>query len=206
MGCIYLVLFVIIAIISNASSKPIMVTFGTKQGPIVPPTPTTTHRVPPQDLKQPAPVSEQVNDIPNPSTYKPAVPLQYRQKLLGYKPHPNLILGTATDQKYFGSSNKFNSYKREQARALGLEYSGPQYFEVQPYELEREQKRILYKTQTQQYIQPRNDYWSGRDVPQIGVVYSSGVKYYVPDILLTNDAYSENDVYGKNDFKYQYYQ
>ncbi|KAK5646873.1 hypothetical protein RI129_005337 [Pyrocoelia pectoralis] len=206
MGCIYLVLLVAVTIVSNATSKPIMVSFGTNKGPIVPPTSTTTQRLPPEAIRQPAPVSEKVNDVPNPSTYRPALPLQYRQKLLGYKPNPNLILGTATDQKFLGSSYKFNLYKREQARALGYEYTGPQYFEIQPYELEKEQKRILSKTQEQQYVEPRNDYWNGREVPQIGVVYSSGVKYYVPDILLTNDAYSENEVYGKHDLKYQYYQ
>ncbi|KAK4880004.1 hypothetical protein RN001_008150 [Aquatica leii] len=201
MGCAYFVLIAIVFTISITPAKPIMVSFGTNQGPIVPPPSSTTHRTLPQDIREPAPVNEHVNDIPNPSVYRPPVPLQYRRKFLGYKPNPNLILGTAPDQKYFGSSYKFNLYKKEQARALGLDYRGPQFFEIQPYEIEREQRKALVKSP---YANDRNDYWGkNNEVPEIGIVYSSGVKYYVPQVLLDQRQYVDhNQVYDRNDHYY----
>ncbi|KAF5288918.1 hypothetical protein FQA39_LY03797 [Lamprigera yunnana] len=179
----------------RTSSKPIVVSYGTNRGPIVSPPSTTTHRTLPQDIKEPAPVSENTDDIANPTDYKPAVPLQYRHTLLGFKPNPNLILGTAPDRKFYGSSYKYTLYKREQARALGLDYRGPQFFEIQPYELEREQKKVATKEKTS--FSDKTDYsWrTGTEVPQIGVVYSSGVKYYIPQIIVdSRDFVNNNEV------------
>ncbi|KAF5297744.1 hypothetical protein FQR65_LT09918 [Abscondita terminalis] len=203
MGCAYFVVIVIVSAITGMTAKPIMVSFGTNRGPIVPPPPTTTRRPLPQDYRDPAPVSENVHDVPNPSVYKAPVPLQYRNKLFGSKPNRNFILGTAPDQKYFGSSYKYSLYKKEQARALGLDYRGPQFFEVQPYEIEREQKKALSRPS---YENNREDYsWSkSNEVPQIGIAYSSGVKYYVPQVLTDGRHYIDNNqVYDGSDHYYQ---
>lgn len=196
------------------SSKPIMVSFGTNQGPIVPP-PTTTIKPPQiQEQRAPAPVSERSDDIPNPSVYKPLVPQQYRNRILSFRPNPNLILGTAQDQKYLGSSGKFNLLKQQQARAIGLDYRGPQFFEAQEYELEKlRQQQLQAGSLPKQLFQPIMQPYEARRadaqaslVPEIGIVYSSGLRYYVPQFRYddNNDDSRENSVYGRNDAKYYY--
>lgn len=210
MGCAYFMFVILLAFARNATPKPIMVSFGTNQGPIVPPPPTTTYLPPIQERRAPAPVSERAEDIPNPSVYKPYVPIQYRTKLLSFKPNPNLIIGTAQDQKYYASSQKFSQYKREQARALGLDYRGPQFFERQAYELDKFKQPAVRGAQLFQPNQQPFDVASQqKEVPQIGVIYSSGVKYYVPQVLyyLNNNAnlWNQNSVYEKNDNKFVYY-
>ncbi|KAF2892224.1 hypothetical protein ILUMI_13950 [Ignelater luminosus] len=212
MDCIYFVFVAIMAFATIVSSKPIMVSFGTNQGPIVPP-PTTTIKPPQiQDRRAPAPVRESSDDIPNPSVYKPLVPQQYRNRIFSFRPNPNLILGTAQDQKYLGSSGKFNLLKQQQARAIGLDYRGPQFFEAQEYELDKLRQQqagalpkqlfqpIMQPYQTRRVDTPRNL------VPEIGIIYSSGLRYYVPQFGYddNNDDSRENSVYSKNEAKYFY--
>jgi len=208
MGCAYIIAMVLVALATNVSPKPVMVSFGTNRGPIVPRPPTTTEF--PQPRIAPAPVSERSDDIPNPSVYRPLVPQQYRNRVLSFRPNPNLILGTAQDQKYLGTSDKFTLLKREQARAIGLDYKGPQFFEVQEYEIEKERQRPTPKQLFQPILQPfqtrRSDQqWSqSRQVPEIGIVYSSGVRYYVPQISYDDSDSYQNSVYDGNDVKYLY--
>lgn len=125
-----------------------MVSFGTNTGPIVPAQPISS-TVAPNAPKTPAPVYENVDDIPNPHPYKPISPHQYRNKIYEFKPHPNLILGTPIDQKYQynPSLEKHNYYKKlKLAKALGFEYRGPALFDKQAYEVEREKyKALQYK-------------------------------------------------------------
>lgn len=213
MGCVYFIITALLA--TMASSKPVMVSFGTNQGPIVP-RPTTTTQVPRQveDRRVPAPVSETSDDVPNPTVYRPLAPQQYRSRLLSFRPNPNLILGTAQDQKYLASSDKFSLLKRQQARAIGLDYRGPHYFETQQYELDKELQRQQQIPTAKQLFQPLMPYNSRRieepednGVPEIGVVYSSGVRYYVPQFGYYNDHRDsqENSINDKNDVNYYYY-
>ncbi|KAG5872784.1 hypothetical protein JTB14_029298 [Gonioctena quinquepunctata] len=119
------------------STKPIMVTFGTNQGPITPRQPKSTAAQERSDVyRVPAPVSEDREDIPNPNTYRPPVPHQYRTKLYSFKPSANLILGTPLDLKYTPYLQKYNIYKKQLARSfdLGVDYTGPHIFEEQDYE------------------------------------------------------------------------
>lgn len=200
-----------------------MVSFGTNPGPIVPPSSTQKPPAPRYDLA-PAPVFENVDDIPNPNAYKPPVPHQYRSKFFSYKPTANLILGTPLDIKYTPSLSKYDIYKRKQAKSLGFEYRGPQFFEKQAYEYENEKKdkQRLIEKQNYQYYQNNNNqntqsaqprisdvattnqnYYQVKVVPQFGIIYSSGVKYYVPQLVYYNDnSLSENSVYDDNDVKY----
>lgn len=137
-----------IASIGLAQSKPIMVSFGTNTGPIVPAQPISS-TVAPNAPRTPAPVYENVDDIPNPHPYKPLSPHQYRNKIYAFKPHPNLILGTPLDQnfQYNPSLEKHNYYKKlKLAKALGFDYRGPAFFDKQAYEIEREKyKALQYK-------------------------------------------------------------
>lgn len=178
-----------------------MVSFGTNQGPIVPRPKSSTLQPKTIVARSPAPVSEDREDVPNPNVYKPLVPRQYRNKIYSYKPPANLILGTPLDQKYTPTVQKYQLYKKQQfARSLGLDYTGPHIFERQDYEFEPKKSRFVTK---QQYYQPvkRHDGNAneGKYVPQIGIVYSAGVRYYVPQIY---EQEQENSVYDKQDRKY----
>lgn len=213
-----------------------MVTFGTNTGPIVP-RPTTPKPTPRFDLN-PAPVFETVDDIPNPNTYRPPIPHQYRSKFFSYVPSPNLIFGTPLDIKYTPSLSKYDIFKRKQAKSLGFDYRGPQFFEKQAYEYEYEKKYKLKHAQKefnqqiihyqqelpqqqlqQQYQivhhqnqQPQHEpaqskqgnveYNQAKVVPEFGIIYSSGVKYYVPQLVYYNNNINENSVYDDHDVKY----
>lgn len=197
--------FLVTVLATLGSTKPIMVSFGTNEGPIVPKPPTTT--LPPNLDANPAPVFERPADVPNPSIYKPLVPHQYRYKIFSHKPHANLILGTPLDIKYTPSLNKYN-HKKRQIKSLGIGYRGPQVFDKQDYEydLEKQRSRSLtdvgadYGSNSEGSSEYQNS--NRRNfVPQIGVIYSSGLRYYVPQIY---DYSSEdsNSVYDNNDRKY----
>lgn len=139
--------------------------------------------------------------MPNPNVYKPPVPHQYRLNLYSFKPNPNLILGTPLDQKYYKPTlEKYNIYKKQLARTLERSYTGPQIFEKQSYEFE---PRKIFKPHYQpQYYQPTYTEKQQQYVPEIGVVYSAGVRYYVPQIQYNNNIDdSENSVYEKEDVK-----
>lgn len=186
-----------------------MVSFGTNQGPIVP-------REQPQALaprnivaRSPAPVSENVEDTPNPYVYKPLVPLQYRTKLLSFKPS-KIIFGTAVDQTYTPSNNRFDFYSK-QGRTLGVDYTGPHVFDRQDYEIFDAKKAkttlkpsVSYNKPYYQQGERRQD--QGKVVPQIGVVYSAGVRYYVPQVTYYDQEEHENSVYDQNDQKDNYRQ
>lgn len=191
------------------SSSPIMVKFGTNDGPIVPaPSTTTTTPAPGAYTMRPAPVYETPDDIPNPRVYKPLDPHQYRKQIYKYKPNPNLILGTPLDQKYTGRSKNTDYYQKE-ARDLGIDYKGPQTFGHQQYEREYEKNNNYNKIDSRQdefnfRNHPRDqDNTATRTVPQIGIVYSSGVRYYVPQRMYYDDI--DNSVYQANDLKYYYH-
>lgn len=195
-----------------SSAKPIMVTFGTNQGSITPLFKTTTARPKEVSARSPAPVFEASDDVPNPIVYKPLVPHQYRSKIYSFKPNPNLILGTPIDQKYTPALQK-GIYK-QQIKPVGRGYTGPQVFERQAYEFEPQ--KIHYRDQQyhanvpqqhqQQLQQPHQQQQLYKYVPQIGVIYSSGLRYYVPQIAYDyNDEEQENSVYDKNDVKAVYH-
>ncbi|CAH0557212.1 unnamed protein product [Brassicogethes aeneus] len=174
------------------STKPIMVTFGTNQGPIVPRQKSPSSLEPRNIVaRSPAPVSEDNEDLPNPSVYKPLVPHQYRTKLLSVRVPPNLVLGTPLDQKYTPSLQKYNLQKKQQqGRSLGTDYTGPHIFEKQGYEFyENKPKTTLQpsvryvKPQYFQQLQQNYDNPNNKYVPQIGIIYSGGVRYYVPQFV-----------------------
>lgn len=200
----------ILATIYPCWSSPIMVQFGTKGGPIIPPTPTssTPSAAARSYYEAPAPVYEYQDDIPNTSTYAPIKPVQYRNKIYKYRPHPNLILGTPLDKKYilgYDKSGKYtNSYRKTRKTPLGLGYTGPQYFEQQEYEKQEYNKPRRLTMNYQQQQQPQVDTrYRSRNVPEIGVIYSSGARYYVPQIVYYG-GYDDidNSVYEANDIKY----
>lgn len=180
-----------------ASAKPIMVTFGTHQGPIEPP--EQTPKPSPRTIvdHSPAPVVEAADDVPNPHIYRPLVPHQYRRKIYAQRPPPSLILGTPLDQKYTPSIEKFDLYQKQHR---GVDYTGPHVFDRQQYEFE--------KKQPVRYIKPHfYEKEKGKTVPEIGVVYSAGVRYYVPQIVYVEprqDEEQENSVYDHKDEKYFY--
>lgn len=192
--------FLVTILASLGSAKPIMVSFGTNEGPIIPKQVTTTQS-PKYDVN-PAPVFEKPEDIPNPSVYKPLVPHQYRNRIFSYKPHPNLILGTPLDIKYTPSLNKYAHQKR-QLKSLGIGYRGPQVFEKQDYEYELEKERLAV-AESRSISEESVEYQSrngGRNyVPQIGVIYSSGLRYYVPQIYDSSQE-EDNSVYDSDDRK-----
>lgn len=186
-----------------------MVKWGTRNGPILPPAPTT-QAPSPRRFDPPAPVHEIVDDIPNPSTYKPLLPHQYRTKIYKYRPNPNLILGTPLDKKYTPGYDKY-AYYLKQKKSLGKTYNGPQFFELQQYEKEnlkkKETQEASYRTVEVNPQPPQNHQQNIQYVPQIGIVYSSGVRYYVPQIFYYNDGDDiDNSVYEANDLKYYYHQ
>ncbi|GJQ86687.1 hypothetical protein Trydic_g14768 [Trypoxylus dichotomus] len=202
----YILLFLVTILAALGTSKPIMVSFGTNDGPIVPRQTTTT--LPPRIDANPAPVFEKPEDVPNPSIYKPLVPHQYRSKIFSYKPHPNLILGTPLDIKYTPSLNKY-AQKKRQIKSLGTGYRGPQVFEKQDYEYDLEKQRSplveARVAESRSYSEDSSEYQSTNQqsnlVPQIGIIYSSGVRYYVPQIY-DHSSEENNSVYDGNDRKY----
>lgn len=200
------------------NSKPIMVTFGTSQGPIVP---RQTKSVAAQERtsgvsKNPAPVSEQQEDTTDPNQYKALVPHQYRTKLYAVKPPANLILGTPLDQKYTPELQKYALVKKS-ARSIGVDYTGPHIFEVQEYEIEQAKTQLRPSVRyTRPVLVPQSvprstgfQYNNGKYVPQIGIVYSSGLRYYIPQIISYNkkperNPVEENSVYGVEDEKFHH--
>ncbi|XP_019877462.1 uncharacterized protein LOC109605337 [Aethina tumida] len=212
---------ILVGLAALASAKPIMVTFGTKQGPIVPRQKSTAFQ--PRNLaaRSPAPVSEEREDVPNPQTYTPLVPHQYRTKLLSVKVPSNLILGTPLDQKFTPSLQKYNIQKKQaQGRSLGPDYTGPHIFERQDYEfLDAPQKTTLQPSfrydRPHYYQQIENNYNLQQDnqryVPQIGIVYSGGVRYYVPQLIpqqqreqQIQEQKEQNSVYDHSNEKVTY--
>lgn len=202
---------------SQAASKPIMVSFGTNQGPIVPRQPKSTsaqERSATTVSRNPAPVSEEREDVPNPYQYRPLIPHQYRTKLYSFKPQTNLILGTPLDVKFTPSLQKYNLRKKDIGRSLklGVDYTGPHIFEKQDYEVYNlkttlQPSRRYSKPHYYQVIDKKTDGSDNKFVPQIGIVYSSGVRYYIPQIVYYNpqskaQALEENSVYDINDNKY----
>ncbi|XP_074040131.1 GV1 [Leptinotarsa decemlineata] len=212
-ACFHLTVL-LLCLATLASTKPIMVSFGTNQGPIIPRQPKSTAA---QErsavVRVPAPVSEDREDVPNPNTYRPPVPHQYRSKLYSFKPSANLILGTPIDIKYTPALQKYNLYRKQFARSFnsGVDYTGPHVFEKQDYE--------FFGTKTT--LQPSEKYFKhlqesktneannvSKYVPQIGVLYSAGVRYYIPQIVYVNqeektgNPEEENSVYGVEDEKY----
>lgn len=209
---------VIVSLGTLATGKPIMVTFGTNQGPIVPRQPkSTAAQERTIEVRNPAPVSEAREDVPNPNDYRAPEPHQYRTKLYAVKPPANLILGTPLDIKYTPYLEKYSVPKKNYARELrlGVDYTGPQFFERQDYEI-AEQKtalrpsvrytRPVFTPRVEKRVQNDDDYHS-KYVPQIGVIYSSGVRYYVPQIVYYDrknapNPEDENSVYDAQDEKY----
>lgn len=188
-----------------------MVKFGTRDGPIIPPAPTPPPAAP-RSYREPAPVYEQQDDIPNPTKYTPIQPHQYRTKIYKYRPNPNLILGTPLDKKYTPYLDKYSVYRKPRKTPTGLGYTGPQVFDVQPYEAEEQQRRYeqLQRYQQIPVASPRNfdGASTSRTVPEIGILYSSGVRYYIPQIVYypqsNHGDYDDvdNSVYEANDLKY----
>ncbi|CAH1133532.1 unnamed protein product [Ceutorhynchus assimilis] len=193
--------------------RSIMVEFGTSKGPILPKEPSRSSIQPKKIVtRSPAPVREIQEDIPNPNRYQPLVPQQYRTKLYAVKPNPNLILGTPLDQKYNPSLQKYNLYRKQYSRNLGPDYTGPHTFGKQDYELYEVKKTTLQPSvkYSEQDIQHRFKTNQQQNyVPQIGVIYSGGVRYYVPQIVYftpnQESGEEENSVYDKNDEKYYVY-
>lgn len=199
------------------NSKPIMVSFGTNPGPIVPRQPKSliaqerSYSV----NSNPAPVTERQEDTPEPSQYKPLIPHQYRTKLYAIKPSPNLILGTPLDQKFTPALQKYFLEKKH-ARSIGVDYTGPHFFEVQDYEIERAKTQLKPSVRyTRPLFVPEptkhydNQYIHGKYVPQIGIAYSSGVRYYIPQIVgyktePERNPVDENSVYGVEDQKFHH--
>ncbi|CAH1104978.1 unnamed protein product [Psylliodes chrysocephalus] len=188
----------------------IMVSFGTNQGPIVPRQPKSTSA---QErtivARSPAPVSEYRDDVPNPNVYKPPYPHQYRTKLYAYKPSANLILGTPLDQKFTPNSiPKYHYYKKQLQRLnLGADYTGPNIFERQEYEF-LPKTVLIPSVKYNKPIYAPAESQNSKYVPEIGVAYSSGIRYYVPQIIVVNphqndvNPRDENSVYDVEDQKY----
>ncbi|XP_071052517.1 uncharacterized protein [Onthophagus taurus] len=203
---ISLILCPFLAII--VSSKPIMVSFGTNQGPIIPIQRSTTLRPPPSRIdvanSAPAPVFERPDDIPNPATYRALIPHQYRRKIYSHKPHPNLLLGTPVDIKYTGRFDRRKELKR-QIKSLGTGYTGPQVFEKQEYEYELEKKNDNFglRRNDEGFTQQNQETYQRNFVPQIGIVYSSGLRYYIPQIDYSRSEEDSNSVYDRDDSRYQ---
>ncbi|XP_068904077.1 uncharacterized protein GV1 [Tenebrio molitor] len=198
----------LLCLMTLASAKPIMVTFGTNQGPIEPPE-TTSKPIPRTlDNRNPAPVSEQPDDVPNSQTYRPPVPHQYRTKIYAQRPPPTLILGTPIDRKFTPEVNKYDAYKK-QGRVVGVEYTGPHVFEKQEYEVleEKRARPVWYPRPHYQQVQPQQQQQQQKAVPEIGIVYSAGVRYYVPQIVYVQprqEEEQENSVYDHKDEKLYY--
>ncbi|XP_063922518.1 uncharacterized protein Gv1 [Zophobas morio] len=198
----------LLGLMTLATAKPIMVTFGTHQGPIEPPTETPRPAPRSLDAREPAPVSEEPEDVPNPHVYRAPVPHQYRNRIYSQRPPADLALGTPVDQKYTPSIEKADVY-RKQSRSEGVGYTGPHVFERQEYEVIEAQKakdRADVRYIKPQYYEQKLQRQEKR-VPQIGIIYSSGVRYYIPQLVYAEprrDEEQENSVYDSKDEKYLY--
>lgn len=179
-----------------------MVTFGTNQGTITPLYQPTTPKSKTVVPRSPAPIAEATEDIPNPIVYKPPIPHQYRTKLYSFIPKMNLVLGTPLDIKYTPGLSKYEVYKKQMAKSLGREYTGPHLFERQAYE-DEVIKALPQADAAANYYPQKQHQKQGNFVPEIGVVYSAGVRYYVPQLVFyaQNDEDVENSVYDSNDVK-----
>lgn len=176
-----------------------MVNFGTNQGSITPYYEPTTTKPKTVVARSPAPIAEATEDIPNPIVYKPPVPHQYRSKLYSFIPKMNLVLGTPLDIKYTPGLSKYDVYKKQLAKSFGREYKGPHLFERQAYEDELQKLPQVDGVSYYRQQQPQQ----GNFVPEIGVVYSAGVRYYVPQLVFyAQKEDAENSVYDKNDVKH----
>ncbi|KAJ8941015.1 hypothetical protein NQ318_006444 [Aromia moschata] len=211
----------LLCLVTLASSKPIMVSFGTNEGPIVPRQPKAATVQQRTVVPSPAPVSEIREDVPNPNQYKPLIPRQYRTKIFSLKPPANLLLGTPLDQKYTPALQKKDYSK---GLNLGVDYTGPHIFEKQDYETEiynakKELHRALkyHKPQYYQQVQKTteqtvdaNSTAATKYVPQIGVIYLAGVRYYIPQVAYltpqknSQNPEEENSVYDNHDVKYSH--
>lgn len=207
-----------IGLTALVNSKPIMVSFGTNPGPIVP---RQAKSVAAQERSfsfntSPAPVSEEREDTPDPNQYTPPIPHQYRTKIYAVKPPANLILGTPIDQKFTPALQKF-ALEKKSAKSTGVNYTGPHIFEVQDYEVERAKKALKPSVRyTRPVLVPQHvpkkatsgyQYYNGKYVPQIGIVYSSGLRYYIPQIVSyrrepERNPIDDNSVYGFEDDKF----
>lgn len=200
-----------------------MVSFGTNQGPIIPrQSKSATTQQKTVVTRSPAPVSEEREDVPNPNLYKAPVPHQYRTELYSFRPPSDLVLGTPLDQKYTPSVDKKQQRKQFVRDILGVEYTGPHTFEKQEYELlEAKKNRLAWKYNKPHYFQQvtkrdegqvelSQDTGDAKYVPQIGVVYSAGVRYYIPQFVYYNQPVAsdnpdlENSIYDEEDAKYQH--
>lgn len=195
-------------VVSLATASPIMVKFGTKEGPIVVPVTTTTTPTPDSYPSQPAPVHESQYDVPNPTVYRPLLPHQYRTKIYKYKPNPNLILGTPLDRKYTPSLQKYAEYQRT-AKSVDFGFTGPQTFghDDSYQHIDNYGKYEKGQVQSRSYDTAASDQAKSgsKTVPQIGVVYSAGIRYYVPQIVYYDEDAVDNSVYEANDLKYYYH-
>lgn len=207
-----------IGLMTLVNSKPIMVSFGTNPGPIVP---RQQKSVSAQERSYsvnptPAPVIEQQEDNPTPTPYKPLFPRQYRTKLYAIKVPANLILGTPLDQKYAPALQKY-ALDKKRSRSIGVNYTGPQIFEIQDYEIEQAKTQLKPSVRyTRPLLVPQTvpqrtefQYNNGKYVPEIGIVYSSGLRYYVPQIIAykkqpERNPVDENSVYGVEDEKFHH--
>jgi hypothetical protein len=203
----FLYTIVLLCLTTLPFTQSITVTFGTNEGPIVPrPTKSTQTQETPVEYRNPAPVSEQRVDVPNPNTYRPPLPHQYRGKLFSYKAPLNLIYGTELDKKYSPSIPKYHYYKKQlQKINLGLDYTGPHIFEKQEYEFYPKTVLSPSVRYNKPVFVPITDK-TGKYVPEIGVLYSSGVRYYVPQVVIVNpeqlpNPKDENSVYDVEDAK-----
>lgn len=238
----------ITTVVSVSVAKPIMVSFGTNHGPIIAPTVSSSTANPLAPRSAPEVYEKIEDDVPNTFHYKAPTPHQYRKQILSHKPNPNLILGTPLDIKFTPALQKYDIYNRKSkfAKAIGLDYTGPQYFEVQQYEVDKIARQVENKSQSssqhfvQQYTtqrrydnqepkvqnaqqvkqvvyqvhEPQNSVSSyqynfnknnNQYVPEIGVIYSSGLRYYVPQIVYYNQEENENSVYDKSEPKYYHH-
>ncbi|KAJ8979344.1 hypothetical protein NQ317_012940 [Molorchus minor] len=162
-----------------ASSKPIMVTFGTNEGPIIP--------------------------------REPKAEATIQQRTIATNPAP--------------VSRKHNLQKKDFSRDLnlGVDYTGPHIFEKQDYEISNAKKDLLRqalkynKPHYYRQIEKHNNVQTEaphnannpeeKYVPQIGIIYLSGVRYYVPQIVYypkqesEENSVAENSVYDSQDVK-----
>ncbi|XP_072396890.1 uncharacterized protein GV1 [Diabrotica undecimpunctata] len=211
MACGHFYTIAVLCLAVLPTIQPIMVSFGTNQGPIVPRKPKSTASEEGTVVsRSPAPVSEERVDVPNPNTYRPPYPHQYREKLYAYKAPSNLIFGTPLDQKFTPSIPKYHYYKKQlQKLNLGVDATGPHIFEKQDYEFYP--KTLLapsVRYNKPVYIPISNQVTGDKSVPEIGVIYSSGVRYYIPQVVVVNQQQplpnpkDENSVYDVEDAKY----
>ncbi|XP_066156376.1 uncharacterized protein GV1 [Euwallacea fornicatus] len=212
----YFAMALVFWLVALDGCESIMVEFGTSKGIIPPKEPIArSSSLQPKSIvpRSPAPVREIQEDIPNPNPYQAPIPHHYRTKLYSFQPNPNLILGTPLDQVYTLSLQKYEVHRKQYSRTLGPNYTGPHIFSKQEYEFLPPSKKTTLQPSvkyTERELQNRvkaNE--KQKYVPQIGVIYSSGVRYYIPQVIYFTPngeaGADENSVYDKNDEKYLVY-